>query len=169
MFFVAHFVFGDAAVCFLKAEVVYFHFSRVELERGYDVAVGAGAFPGGGPRALGADFVVGASRPLGREHHFFHHLPDDSVGENHRRSAVFEGEVEAEGHEVGHFLNGGRGEDDKVVIAVASAFCGLEIVALGGLDCAESGAAAHTVEDERRELGGGKVGYAFLFERNAGR
>lgn len=43
---------------------------------------------------------------------------------------IFEREVETEAYEVYHLLYGRGGQDDQVVVTVAAAFAGLEIVGL---------------------------------------
>ena len=111
----------------------------------------------------------GHSRTLGRELDFLHHLAYDAVGHDHGRGAVFEGKVEAEPYEVGHLLDGGRSQNDKMIVAVAASLGGLEIVTLAGLDGAETGASAHNVDDQRRKLAGGDIADSFLHEADARR
>ena len=106
---------------------------------------------------------------LGRELDFLHHLAYDAVGHDHGRGAVFEGKVEAEPYEVGHLLDGGRSQNDKMIVAVAASLGGLEIVTLAGLDGAETGASAHNVDDQRRKLAGGDIADSFLHEADARR
>ena len=55
-----------------------------------------------------------------------------------------------------------------MVVAVAAALGALEVVALGGLDVAETGAAAHDVEDHAGQLGAGAVGNALLLQADSG-
>src|SRR5213078_386495 len=77
-------------------------------------------------------------------------------------------EIEGEGGEVGHLLDGGGGEDEGAVVAMAAALDDLVVVALLGGDVAESGAGPHDVGDDAGELGAGEVAEAFLHEGDAG-
>ena len=56
-----------------------------------------------------------------------------------------------------------------MVVAVAAALGGLEVVGLRGLYGAQARAAAHHVHHEGGQLRCGKVAYAFLLEAHAGR
>ena len=55
-----------------------------------------------------------------------------------------------------------------MVVAVAAALDALEIVALGGLDAAQTGAAAHDVEDHAGQLSACDVGDALLLQADTG-
>ncbi len=57
------------------------------------------------------------------------------------------------GHMVVHLLHGIGSQHDHVEIAVTAAFAGLEIVALRGLDRAQPGAAALTIDNQAGQLG----------------
>ena len=165
----SHLVGRDFGIGALEAEVVLLHLGRVELERRHYIAVLAVAAAGGCPRALEAYLLLGAAFAGLGEDNFLHHLAHDAVGEYHGRRAVFEGEVEAQAHEVGHLLHRGRGQHYEMVVAVAAAFGGLEIVGLRRLYRAEARAAAHHVDNQRRQLRGCQVAYAFLLEAHARR
>ena len=114
------------------------HAARFKLERSYHVAFAFVGASVGSPGALFLHLFVCAARAGFGEHDFLHHLAHDAVGENHRGSAIFESQVKAEANEIHHFLHCGRCEHDEVVVAVAAAFSGLEIVGLRRLDCAEA-------------------------------
>ena len=127
--FVAFLVFLDFAVCALEAFVVHFHFFAVKFKR-CNYVVFAVAFAGNSPRTLLFHFLVGAAWTLRWQHHFFHHLSHYAVGENYCRGAVFECQIPTERYEITHFLHRRWRQCDEVVVAVAAAFCGLEIVGL---------------------------------------
>ena len=97
-----------------------------------------------------------------------HHLANDAVSEDHCRGAVDVSKIECIVHEVDRFLNGGRSEDDGMIIAVSAAAGRLEIVALGGLDGTESGAAANHVTNNAGKLSACKIGHALLLEADSG-
>ena len=55
-----------------------------------------------------------------------------------------------------------------MIIAVASAFDGLEIITLRWGDITQAGASAHNVDDDAGQFRGGEVAYAFLHQADAG-
>ena len=55
-----------------------------------------------------------------------------------------------------------------MIVTVAAALDALEIVALRSLDVAQTGAAAHDVQDHAGQLGAGAVGNALLLQADAG-
>ena len=120
-----------------------------------------------GPGTFGGDFLFGAAALVGRQHHFLHHLSDDAVGENHRRVAVFEGQFEGQVHKVGHLLHRVGCEDDEVVVAVAAAARGLVVVALRGLNGAQSRATALHVHNHAWHFSACHITNAFLHQGNA--
>ena len=56
-----------------------------------------------------------------------------------------------------------------MIVAVAAALDALKVVALGGLDIAQTGAAAHDVQNDAGYLSAGAVGDALLLQADAGR
>ena len=67
-----------------------------------------------------------------------------------------------------HLLHGIGCEDDQMVVAVAAALDGLEIIALRRLDRTQSRTAALAVDDQTRELGAGQITEPLGHQRNAG-
>ncbi len=67
-----------------------------------------------------------------------------------------------------HLLHRVGCEDDELVVAVATALAGLEIVALRGLDRTQTRAAALAVDHQARKLGTGQVAQPLGHERDAG-
>ena len=61
-------------------------------------------------------------------------------------------------------LDGGRGEDQHPVVAVAAAAGGLIVVALRGLDGTETGAAANHVHDDAGQFCADDIADAFLLQ-----
>ena len=59
------------------------------------------------------------------------------------------------------------GQDDGLVVAVAAALHRLIVIALLRADVAQARAGAHDVDDDRRQLGAGQVGDAFLHQADA--
>ena len=98
----------------------------------------------------------------------FHDLTDDTVGKNHNGSAVDVCKVECILHEINGFLNGSGSENDGMVIAVSAAAGCLEIVALGGLNGTQSGAAANHVNNNTGKLCACKIGHALLLKADSG-
>ena len=122
---------------------------------------------GSGPGTLLLYLLLRAAGTLRRKDNLLHHLAHDAVGENHGRRAVLEREVKAKRHKVGHLLHAGRSQHYQVVVAVAAALRGLEIIGLRGLDGAETGAAAHHIYYKGGQLGCGDIAYAFLHQADA--
>ncbi len=118
----------------------------------------------GGPGLAGK--ALGIERL--REDDALHHLADESVGEDENGNPVFFGDGEGFVGEIGSVLHALGGEDDRVIVAVAAAAGGLEIVALAGRDAAEAGAGAGHVDDDGGKIGAAEVGDAFLLQGNAG-
>ena len=97
-----------------------------------------------------------------------HHLAHEAVGKNHHGIAISIGEFKGESGQVGHLLYGVRREHDGAVVAVASAFHHLVIIALFRCDIAEAGSAARDVGDDAGQLGARHVADAFLHQADAG-
>ncbi|CDB30890.1 unknown [Firmicutes bacterium CAG:137] len=97
-----------------------------------------------------------------------HHLTDHAVGQDHDGVTVVIGHVKGNLDIVRSLLNGGGGEDQVAVVAVAAAPGGLVIVALGGLDGAQAGTAAHHVHDDSRQLRAAHISDALLLQGDAG-
>jgi len=154
----ADFVLPNFLVFGLEFEVVFFECAFFEPERADDV--------------LGSVLCAGERPVLGRqcgsrfffEYDGFHHLPEDAVGEDDDGHSVEVGEVKGQGHRIGEFLDAGGCENDGSVVAVSTAACGLEVVALRGGDISESRAASHYVDDDGGQFGTGKVAEAFLHQ-----
>ena len=165
---IAHLLSLYLAVLLLQVQVALLHDLRLQLKRGDDVRLAAARASRRGPRTFLEDFLLRAPRLERRQHHFLHHLADDAVAENHRRIAVAEGQREGQVDKVGHLLHRGRRQHDDVVVAVAAAARGLEIVALTGLDSSQAGAATLHIDNDAGYLGAGHIGNALLHERYAG-
>ena len=131
---VAHFAFLYCAVFLLKMQVALFHGLRHKLQRGYDVGLAVACAACRCPRTFANDLFLCAAGFLLRQHHLLHHLSDDTVAKNHCGVAVTERQGEGKVHEIGHLLNRVGGKDNDVVVAIAATACGLQIVALRGLD-----------------------------------
>ena len=110
----------------------------------------------------------GGKDGAGGEFHGLHHLADEAIGQHDRGIAVAVGQVEGEGGEVGHLLDGIRRQHEGAVVAVAAAFDDLVVVALLGGDVAEAGTGAHDVGDDAGEFRAGQVAEAFLHQADAG-
>ena len=121
-----------------------------------------------GPGTLPGYFFLGTPRALRGQDDLFHHLADDAVGEYHGRVAPAEGQLEGQVDEVGHLLHRGRCEHDGLVVAVASAHGGLQIVALAGLYGAQAWASALHVDDQGGYFAHGHVRHALLHQGHAG-
>ena len=96
-----------------------------------------------------------------------HHLTDDTVGKQHDGGAVLVGKIERVVHKIDGLLYGGGSQDYHVIVAVTAALGGLEIIALRGLNGAQTGAAAHHVADNAGQLGACDVAYALLLKADA--
>ena len=129
-----------------------------------------GGIIAGLPAGAGPGLLLRVDLEVHHLGHFdrLHHLGDDAVGQEEDGHAVLLGLVEGEHHDVDGLLHGGGSVGQQMVVAVAAALDALEVVALGGLDVAEAGAAAHDVEDHAGQLGAGAVGDALLLEADAG-
>lgn len=97
-----------------------------------------------------------------------HHLANGAVSQDHGNHAVLVRQVEALDGEAGHLLDGGGSQDDHVVVAVSAAPGGLEVVALAGLDAAETGAAALDVHYESGYVTAGDVAQALAHQGDSG-
>ena len=158
----------DFAVGGLKVVIVECELFGVDVQ-GVDNAalcgVIAGLPAGAGPRLLlGVNLVVHHLGHLNRLHHLCH----DTVSQHQHGNSVLLRLVIGEHQRVDSFLNGGGSVGDEVVVTVAAALGGLEIVTLGGLNAAEAGAAAHNVENYAGELCASAVGDTLLLEADAG-
>ena len=148
----------------------------VVLAQGFGVDVDGvddaalGGIVAGLPAGAGPGLGLGIDLEVDHLGHFdrLHHLGDDAVSQEQHGHAVLLRLLKGEHHDVDGLLHGGGSVGQQVVVAVAAALDALEIVALGGLDVAETGAAAHDVQDHARETGAGAVGNALLLQRNAG-
>ena len=98
-----------------------------------------------------------------------HHLTEQSVRKYHSGHAVLIGFVECSAHEVCHLLNGGRREYKYLEVAVAQRPGSLPVVALGGLNAAESGTSAHYVYDNAWQVGARHVGNALALKGDSRR
>ena len=67
-----------------------------------------------------------------------HRLPQPAIAQNNHRRAVLVGQIERLEGEVEHFLGAVGRQHDGAVIAIAAAAGGLEVVALGRGDVAQS-------------------------------
>lgn len=106
----------------------------------------AGAGPG---LLLGVDLEVNHLGHLNR----LHHLGDDAVGQEKDGHPVLLRLFKGEHHNIDCFLYRGGGVGQQMVVAVSAALDALKIVALRGLDIAQTGAAAHNVENDAGKLG----------------
>ena len=131
---ISYFVFFYLTVFLLQVDVVLFHCLGLQFERGVDVGLAVFGASDGCPRTLASDLFLGATWLVWWQHHLFHHLSDDAVAEYHCWVAVFEGEVEGEIDKVCHLLYGVGCQHDDVIVAIAAAFGGLDIVALRWLN-----------------------------------
>ena len=95
--------------------------------------------------------------------HGFHHLADHAVAKHHDGVAVAVRNVESGLGQVHGFLHAGRRKHAGAVIAVPTAPRCLVIIALGGLNAAKPGAAAHDVDDHTRHLRAHQIADALLF------
>ena len=121
----------------------------------------------GSPRAFLGDFFLCATGFIRRENHLFHHLTDHAVGENVGGSTVFFAHGEGFVAAVAHFLGGIGREDKTAVCTVSSALDNLEVVALFRADVAETGTAAHDVDDDRGQFKRREVADSFLFQADS--
>ena len=128
--FITDFVLGHFIVLALEVTVVFFHAGGVEVQRGDDAMLRATLAACQCPRILGFDFLFGEAGLLFGQDDLFHHLANGTVGEDTHCHTILEGEVEAQRHEVSHFLDGSGGEDDVTIVAVAATLGVLEIVSL---------------------------------------
>ena len=88
-----------------------------------------------------------------------HRLAQDPVGEDDHRRPVALGQLEGVRRERHRLGDRGRREDRDPVVAVAVALDGLEVVGLARPDAAEARTAAHDVDEDDRDLGGGHVAH----------
>ena len=129
---------------------------------------GPGTVPLGIPALAGPGLIGHGGIVVHLQLHRLHHLADEAVRQDDDGGAVLVGGVKGLGHQITGLLDGRGGVDHAVVIAVAAALGGLEVVALGGLDIAEAGAAAHHVDDNAGDLRGSAGGNAFLLQGDSG-
>ena len=99
----------------------------------------------------------------------FHHLTEQTVREYDCGHSVLIREVERACYAVSHFLYSRGSENDDVVIAVTYALCDLVVVRLRRLDAAETGTAAHYVDDDAGQIRTRDIGYTLGFKGNSGR
>src|SRR5450756_852436 len=104
---------------------------------------------------------------LGLELHRFHHLPDETINNNHDYHAVLVRQFKCIDKQVHAFLNREGGKDNAFVVPVATPFDRLEVVRLSGGNVAEARPATHGIHDYTRNIGAGDVGNAFLHQGNA--
>ena len=95
----------------------------IHMQRGDHVAARFSGSGHGPVRQLAANRLL---RELDR----LHHLADEAIGQNHHRIAISIGEFKGQRGQVGHLLHGMRRQHDGAVVAVASAFHHLVIIAL---------------------------------------
>lgn len=93
-----------------------------------------------------------------------HHLAQCAVGQQHHQMAVAEGQIEADAHQVHRFLHGGRGQHQRVVVAVAGRAGHLEIVGLAGVDVTQSRPAAHHIHHHTGHFAGRNVAQPLLHQ-----
>ena len=118
---------------------------------------------GGGPGVIVAEGVAGLGQGNG-----LHHLAHGAVCQHHGGHAVLPRQMQGAAGEVGHLLDGGRREDQHMEVAVAGAAGDKEVVGLGGLDAAETGAAALDVDDQGGQVCAGEVGDTLSLQGDAG-
>ena len=128
------------------------------------LAAAAGLPAGGGPGFFGQ---VGGLDIFGHFHRL-HHLTDEAVAHDQHGIAVLVGQVEGLLGQLHGLLHGGGGQHQHAVVAVSAAAGGLIVVALGRLNGAQAGAAAHHVDDDAGQLGAHDIADALLLEGNAG-
>ena len=98
-----------------------------------------------------------------------HHLAQHTVGQNHGWHPVFVPQVESVGHQVHHFLHGGGGQNQHMIIAVAAALGGLPIVGLCRLDAAQARAAPLHIDNQGGQVAAGNVRDPLGLQADAGR
>ena len=101
------------------------------------------------------------------ELHRLHHLADHAVAQNHHRVPVHICNVKSLHDHIRRLLNGGRCQDYQMIIPVAAALGGLEIVALGGLDAAEPGARADDIYNNAGKLRARDITDSLLLQADA--
>ncbi len=120
----------DFAISGLETQVVGFHHVVIKLKRRDDVLWATVFATVDCPWALAAYLIFGTARALLGEHHFLHHLANDTVSKDNRHTTVFECQVPSKSHKVGHFLNRRRREHYCVIIAMATTLASLKVVGL---------------------------------------
>ena len=80
------------------------------------------------------NLFLGTTGMIGRHNHFLHHLSDDTVRQDNSGVIVFESQIKTKAYEIGHLLYGRGCQGNQTVIAMATAFHGLEIISLTRLD-----------------------------------
>ena len=132
---------------------------------------------GAGKRPVLAVMRAGDSPRFGRGvGHFFHfgegyrlhNLTEQTVAQNADGRAVFVRLVKGIIENVDCLLNGAGSVSQKLVVAVSAALDRLKIVALRSKYSAETGTAAHHVDDDAGQLGARYVGNALLLQAYAG-
>ena len=97
-----------------------------------------------------------------------HHLTDGAVCQNHGGHQILVCQIKALDGQAGHFLHGGRRENDHPIVTVTAASGSLKIVGLGGLNAAKSRTAALDVDHQRRHIGTGNVAQSLRFQGDSG-
>ena len=165
---VAHLRLPYLPVFLLQGDIALLHHLGLQLQRREDVGLARLGPAHRCPGTLPGNLLLRAAGLHGWQHHLLHHLSDDTVAEDHRRIAVLESQLEGEVHEVCHLLHRGGRQHDDIVVAVATAAGGLEIVTLRGLDGAQSGTASLHVDHHSGNLRTCHVGDALLHQRHTG-
>ena len=167
IFLVAHFSLADGGILLLHVEVALLHHVGVHFKRRENV--GLAVFQSvsvDGPGTFGGNLFLSAAGLDGWQDDLLHHLADHTVRENHGRVAVFESQLKRQVNKVGHLLHRVRRQYNDVVVAIAAAHGSLAIVALTGLNGAQTGAAALYVDNQGRNLSRRHVADTFLHQGN---
>ena len=97
-----------------------------------------------------------------------HHLPNETVGQDHCRIAILVGKIECQHRKVSHLLHRCGGQHDVAIVTMPAALHHGEIVALFRCDIAQSRSAAHHVHDHAGKLRACEIGHALLHQAEAG-
>ena len=150
--------------------VFFLHFRRVEFERSDDVDASLfESVPVGCPRTFFGNFFFRTTRFHGRQHDFFHHLTDDTIGKNHGRVAIFESKFKSQVHEVCHLLHRSGSKHNDFIVSISTAARRLIVVTLRGLNGSKSGTSSLDIDDETGDFGTCHIADSFLHQRDAGR
>ena len=150
--FITNLGFTDFSVFLLKSNIALLQYLRLEFQRGHDIDRTVLRTADSSPRTLPGNLLLRTTRLDRRQNHLLHHLTNDTIAQNHRRIAIFNGKRKGEINELCHLLNRSRSQHNHIIVAVTTTAGSLEIITLGWLDGTQTRTATLYVDDNARNL-----------------